>query len=87
MFGVSDIFIILLGFGAFELGFYLGMKTERENKNEQKKIVNKNSFSGTIPKEFRNKNDIKKDVVNFSMAITDTVKTNLLENTLEFFTI
>ena len=49
-------------------------------KNEQKKIVNKNSFSGTIPKEFRNKNDIKKDVVNFSMAITDTVKTNLLEN-------
>lgn len=38
MFGVSDIFIILIGFGCFELGFYLGMKTERENKNEQKKI-------------------------------------------------
>lgn len=38
MFGLSDIFIILLGFGAFELGFFLGMKTERENKNEQKKI-------------------------------------------------
>lgn len=38
MFGVSDIFIILLGFGAFELGFYLGMKPKRENKNEQKKI-------------------------------------------------
>ena len=38
MFGVSEIFIILLGFGAFELGFYLGMKTERENKDEQKKI-------------------------------------------------
>jgi len=38
MFGVSGIFIILLGFGAFEVGFFLGMKTERENKNEQKKI-------------------------------------------------